>query len=235
MARQTVGQLLQNISSTVNQDPTQPTDGGADFLLWLNFLNRSQIEWAEANDWEQLKRTYFATLSIPSNGSMGSVGLPLDYRKLAAPVINYSTGVTGGEGWAEILPERELMQPISTKWFYVVGDPSNGHYLKWAPGSTTQIGASGATLAISYYSMPTSMVSSTQYPVVPDSEFLVQRTIGYVLEARSDPRFQDEERKARERLLAMIENANAAKYNSYVSPMDILTPEKALGFRVGRN
>jgi hypothetical protein len=63
MARQSVGQILQNISATVNQDQTQPTDGGADFLLWLNFINRAQIEWAEAIDWEQLKKTYLTYIS----------------------------------------------------------------------------------------------------------------------------------------------------------------------------
>ncbi|MFQ6413442.1 hypothetical protein, partial [Streptococcus pneumoniae] len=89
----------------------------------------------------------------------------------------------------------------NSKWFYVQGDPNGGFNLQWNPGDTTKIGASGATIALSYYSMPTSLVSASQYPVIPDSEFLTQRTIAYVLEARSDPRYQDEERKARERLI----------------------------------
>jgi hypothetical protein len=235
MARQSVGQILQNISATVNQDPTQPTDGGADFLLWLNFINRAQVEWAEAFDWEQLKKTHLTSLVIPSGGSIASIGLPLDFRKLSGPVINWSTGVTGGEGWPEILPERLMMQGTTDKFFFAQGDPSGGYNLQWYPGSTTNVGASGATISITYYSMPTSLVSSTQYPITPDSEFIAQRTIAYVLEARSDPRYQDEERKARERLLTMIENASVAKYESYVSPTKILTPENRQGFRLGRN
>ncbi len=235
MARQTVGTILQNIGATVNQDPTQPTDGGADFLLWLQFINRAQVEWAESFDWEVLKKHYYTTLIIPSGGSMASVGLPLDFRKLSGPVVNYSTGVAGGETFQEILPERQLEYAPTDKWFYVFGDISNGYSLQWNPGSTTNIGASGATLSITYYSIPTSLASATQYPVVPDSEFLTQRAIAYVLEARSDPRYQDEEQKARERLIAMVDNASIAKYNSYVNPIKVLTPENKQNFRLGRN
>jgi len=236
MARITVGTMLQNISSTVNQDPTQPTDGSADWSLWMQFINRSQIEWAESNDWEQLKKTYYTTVNISTGYSMASIGLPLDYRKLAGPIVNWSTGDTGGTSWGEILPERKLLfNPDQDKIFWTQGDPNGGYNLQWNVVYWTMPGGSGATLEINYYSMPTSLVSSTQYPVVPDSEFLTQRTIAYVLEARSDPRYQDEERKARERLLTMIENANVAKYESYVNPIKILTPENVRGFRIGRN
>lgn len=199
--------------------------------MWLNFINRAQIEWAEANDWEALKKPYYPILSQISPASTTSVGLPLDFRKLAGPIINYSTGVSGGEAWPEQLAERKLMQSTSSKFFYIQGDPSNGYSLQWYPGTLM----SGATVEINYYSMPTSLVSATQYPVIPDSDFLTQRTIAYVLEARSDPRYQDEEQKAREKLITMIENANIAKYESYVNPISILTPENRRGFRFGKN
>lgn len=235
MARQQVGTIMQNIGATVNQDPTQPTDGSADWVLWLAFINRSQTEWAESFDWEQLKQTYYASISLGSNSSMASIGLPLNFRKLAGPVVNWSTGVAGGTAWAEILPERKLMYNTSDKFFWVQGDPNGGYNLQWNVAYWSTSGGSGATLEINYYSMPTSLASSTQYPVIPDSEFLSQRTIAYVLEARSDPRYQDEERKARERLLQMIDNASIAKYDSYVSPMKILTPENRQGFRIGKS
>lgn len=229
MARQTVGAILQHISATVNQDPTQPTDGGADFLLWLQFINRAQIEWAEAFDWEVLIKTFKPPIS---GTSQATIPLPQDFRKLAGPVKNWSTGVTGGEDWAEELPERISTRNInSDKFFLVAGDISNGMNLLWYPATL----ASGASITIPYYSMPTSLASATQYPVIPDSEFLVNRTIGYVLEARSDPRYQDQERKARERLLEMIENSSVAKYNSYVNPIKIFSTENRKGFRMGRN
>lgn len=231
MARQTVGVIMQNISATVNQDPTQPTDGSADFLLWLQFINRAQIEWAETYDWEVLRTKYYPSLGI-SPASMASIGLPADFRKLSGPVVNYSTGVAGGESWPQIKPEDQLLySPNGDKFFTVNGDPSNGYYLLWSPGTLT----SGATVEIPYYSMPTSLVSATQYPVMPDSEFLVNRTVAYVLEARSDPRYQDQERKARERLLQMVENQNLDKFNPYTGPIPVTTPERRNHFRFGRN
>jgi len=221
---------MQNVSATVNQDPTQPTDGGADFLLWLQFINRAQIEWAEANDWEVLRKNYYPTLA-ENSASMASIGLPLDFRKLSGPVLNYSSGVDGGETWPEIPTERTKMFSTEDKFFTINGDPSNGYYLLWNPGTLT----SGATVEIPYYSMPTSLASATQFPLVPDSEFLTNRTIAYILESRSDPRFQEQETKARERLLMMIENANLAKYEPYTNNVRVITPENKFSFRFGRN
>jgi hypothetical protein len=235
MAYFTVGQIMENIAATVNQDPTQPTDGSADWTLWLFFINRAQQEWVNSFDWEVLKKPYFAELSPATNYSLASIGLPGDFRKLAGPVTNLSTGVDGGTGWPEVLPEDVLLYNQDEKWFYVQGDPTNGFSLQWNYGDYFALGVSGATISIPYYSMPTSLVSSNQYPVIPDSEFLTQRTIAYVLESRSDPRYQDEEAKAREKLLTMIENAGVAKYNSYVSPQPVRTTEWRRNFRFGKN
>lgn len=230
MARKTVGTILADISSTVNQDPTQPADGGADFLLWLQFINRAQVEWAESNDWEVLRKLYYPILPAAST-SMTSLGLPLNFRKLAGPVVNYSSGMSGGEAWPEITTERLKLMNGTDKFFTVNGDPSSGYYLLWSPGTLV----SGATVEIPYYSMPTSLVSATQFPVIPNSEFLTDRSIAYILEARSDPRYQQNEAKAREKLLMMIENAEIAKYEPYTNPIKILTPENKSGFRMGRN
>src|SRR5258708_14061352 len=106
---------MQNISSTVNQDPTQPQDGGADFLLWLQFINRAQIEWAESFDWEVLKKIYYPNPQGGITTSLCSIGLPQDFRKITGPVVNYSTGVTPGESWAEELPERVLLRKTDEK------------------------------------------------------------------------------------------------------------------------
>lgn len=220
---------MQHISATVNQDPTQPTDGSTDFNLWMAFLNRAQIEWAEAWDWEELRKVYYPTIS---GTTTATIPLPQDFRKMSAPVLNYSVGISDGQPWEEVPADRLQFKNISSDYFFIhTGDLSNGHFLQWYPATL----ASGASLAIPYYSMPTSLASATQYPVVPDSEFLAQRVIAYVLESRSDPRYQDEENKARERLLTMVENANLMKFNSYVNPIKIMTMEQRKAFRLGRN
>ena len=230
MARVTVAELMRGCSAIVNQDVSVPADGSTDWVLWLHFINRSQVEFAESFDWEILKKVYMPAITPNTANSVLSIGLPLDFRKLAGPVVNYATGVDGGESWPEILPEKKLLYYPQNKYFYVQGDISGGYSLQWSPGTLS----SGASIEINYYSMPTSLVSSTQYPVVPDSDFLTQRTIAYVLEARSDPRYQDEERKAREKLLLMIENSSISKYSSYVSPQPVGSTLNTRNLRIGK-
>jgi len=185
MARQSIGEIFSHISSTVNQDPTQPVDGSTDFNLWMSFINRAQIEWAESYDWEELRKLYYPTIS---GTTTATIPLPADFRKMSAPVLNYSVGIQDGQPWEEVPADRLAFKNISSDRFFILtGDPFNGHFLQWYPATI----ASGASLAIPYYSMPTSLASATQYPVAPDSEFLAQRVIAYVLESRSDPRYQD--------------------------------------------
>ena len=228
MARQTVSEIFAHIGSTVNQDPSVPTDGSADFLLWMSFLNRAQIEWAESYDWEELRKVYYPSIT---GFSQATIALPLDFRKLSAPILNYSVGIQDGQPWEEVPADRlQWKNTVSDRFFIVTGD-SNGHYMNWYPATI----ASGASIAIPYYSMPTSLASVTQYTVTPDGEYLAQRVIAYVLETRSDPRYQDEEQKARERLLQMVENANLIKFSSYVNPVRIMTQENRKSFRLGRN
>lgn len=229
MARQSVSDIFSHIGSTVNQDPTVPTDGSADWSLWMSFLNRAQIEWAESYDWEELRKVFYPSVSGFTNAT---IALPQDFRKVSAPILNYSVGIQDGQPWMEQAADRlQYMNNSSDRFFIITGDPFNGHYMQWYPATL----ASGASVSIPYYSMPTSLASSTQIPVMPDSEFLAQRVIAYVLESRSDPRYQDEENKARERLLQMVENATLMKFNSYVNPIRILTPENRKSFRLGRN
>ena len=60
--------------------------------------------------------------------------------------------------------------------------------------------------------------------------------MAYVLEARSDARFQQTETKARQKLLMMIEQADAAKFSSYAGAEPVRTgAEYRLGFRIGRD
>lgn len=229
MAKQSIGQIMQHIGATVNQDPTQPADGSTDFNLWVSFLNRSQIEWAEAYDWEELRKVYRPTIGGTTNAT---IALPDDFRKISAPILNYSVGINDGQPWEEVPADRlSFKNPVSDMFFIITGDPAFGHFMQWYPATL----GSGASLAIPYYSMPTSLASATQFPVMPDSEFLAQRVIAYVLESRSDPRYQDEENKARERLLQMVENAELMKYSSHVNPIRIMTAEQRKSFRLGRN
>ena len=227
MARLAVSDLMKNIAATVNQEATSPTAGGTEWTLWLEFINRGVYEWAEAHDWETLRKEFKPSISGLSNAT---IPLPTDFRKLAGYPVLWGS-VDGGLEWPESLVEQRLLYSVTDNWVQVRGDISNGYNLIWNPGTL----ASGASVTIQYFSVPTSLASPAQFPVIPDSQFLVDRTISYILESRSDPRFQQQEVKARDRLLQMIESANVAKYSSYAGSNPVLTTNRRVGFRLGRD
>lgn len=227
MARMTVEQIMRQMAATVNQEASAPTEGSSEWSLWLDYINRAYQEWAESTDWEVLRRRFFPGVT---GVSQASVSLPNDFRKLAAPPRLHVDNNYGIE-FGEVLPEQESLYNPEDKYITIVGNHTDGWTMVFNPGTM----ASGASLQVEYFSMPTSLASNTEIPITPDPQYLVDRSIGYIFEARSDPRFQIEENKARERLLTMIENANAAKYNSYAGQSQMVTPERRMGFRLGRD
>ena len=230
MARLTINEIMESIAATVNQEASSPTAGGAEYNLWLEFINRAQAEWAESNDWEELRK-YFST--TVTGMTQATVSLPNDYRKAATAPRLYNTGnTTDGEEFPAIPVEDRGLYDITDQYVYELGNYQDGKSLIFHPATL----ASGASIVIQYFSTPTSLASPTQVPPISDSQYLIDRTISYIFEARSDPRFQQQESKAREKLLAMVENANLSKYNSYGNPQYVKNaPLTKLGFRVGRD
>jgi hypothetical protein len=228
MARLTVTQIMQQIASTVNQESAAPDAGNAEWGLWLQYINRSYFEWVDSHDWEVSRKFWFPVIS---GVSQATVSLPGDFKKLAADVVLYNGEQTQGSHYGEILPEQEGLYVNTDKYVKITGNLSDGFNMLINPGTL----ASGASLSVQYFSTPTSLASGSEIPLIPDSQFLVDRAIAYIFEARSDPRFQQEETKARERLMTMIENADVAKYNSYASPNFVITPERKQSFRIGRD
>lgn len=231
MARLTVNEIMTSIAASVNQEATAPTAGGAEYLLWLEYINRAVQEWGSSHDWEVLKKTFLPGVT---GVSQATVTLPLDYRKMAAAPRLHSLEMSyvEGEEFPDIQEETRGLYNKNDKFVYEVGDYSTGISLVFHPATL----ASGASLEIPYYSFPTSLASPAQIPLVPDAQYLIDRTIGYIFEARSDPRFQQSETKAREKLLQMIESQNDQKYTSYDNPQYVMNgPLKKMGFRVGRD
>lgn len=221
---------MQAVAATVNQESTAPSATSAEHSLWLEFINRGTREWAESNDWEVLKKTFYPTVT---GVSWATVSLPADYKKLAdSPRLMLSGNSEGGTEYPEIMEEEKSLYISTDKYIYETGNATDGYSLIWHPGTLS----SGASIAITYFSTPTSYTSPTNQTIVPDSEYLIDRTIAYIFEARSDPRFQGQETKARERLLQMIEDSNMTKYNSYSNPNYVpVSPLRKRGFRVGRD
>jgi hypothetical protein len=164
--------------------------------------------------------------------SWATVSLPADYKKLADTPKLHTLNASTGVSYPEVLEEEQGIYLSTDKYITERGNTSDGYSLIFHPGTLS----SGASISIVYYSIPTSLASPAQQPITPDSEYLIDRTIAYIFEARSDPRFQGQEAKARQRLLMMVEDANLSKYNSYSNPNYVGNgPLKRMGFRMGRD
>lgn len=228
MSRLSVTELMVEIASLVNQEATAPTAGSSEHSLWLSYINRGVFEFANSTDWEVLRKRFFPSIS---GTSQATVTLPLDFRKIAAPPRLYDGSISKGVEYPEPLPEQEGLNASTDKYFETVGNLSTGFSLVFHPGTL----ASGASLMVQYFSIPTSLASGNQYPLVTDSQFLVDRVIAYVFESRADARFQTSEVKARERLLNMVENQNMSKYSSFAGQNRLMDDTKKSGFRIGRD
>jgi len=226
--RKTVSEVMTQISSTVNQEATAPTTGDAEFNLWLQYLNRSQDEWSEAYDWEGSRVHYNPDID---EAQTSLVTLPHNFTKLAGPVLLYGQGTADPIEYNYVLDENTSMYSSLDKYVTVRGDIAIGKSLYFNPGTL----ASGASLYVQYFSTPTSLTTTTQYLTMEDSQFAVDRTIAYILEARSDPRFQIMESKARDRLVTMVDNANDEHFSSYAATSYIPSTLRRQGFRIGRN
>lgn len=229
MSRLTVTQLMQQIAATVNQDAEAPQAGGTEWTLWLAFINRAMQEWSESADWEELRQIYYPSITGVGNYS---IALPLDYKRLAGYPRMFDNSATGSTVFPVIVAEEiDRYNKTTDKFSWVYGDSGNGHSLQWNPGTLS----SGASVQIQYFSSPTSLASPNDFPKLGDSQFLVDRTIAYVFEARSDPRFQEQEQKAREKLLQMVDNNTIDKYNSFGGNSYVTNAASKAGFRFGRD
>ena len=223
---ETLQTIQEKVAALVDQSTTPPTNGGSEWNVRTTFINRAVKEWSEAYDWEALRvLTTFGTSGV----SGATVALPSNFKKMAAYPVYYDGSSTTGTQWTEIQPNETGLYNSTDNYYYITGDAGKGFYAIWNPATL----ASGASVAISYYKQPTVLSSTTDTMECPNPEFVIDRTIAYILEARSDARFQEMETKAREKLLQMVDNENT-KSAAYLS--NIKTPEQLYyNFRLGRD
>jgi len=226
MAVDTLNDIQSKIASLVDQSTTPPSSGGSEWNIRTTFINRAIKEWSEAYDWENLRSITWLNTSGVSGATLA---LPADFRKMAAYPNFYDGSIDGGEDWSEIMPHEINLHISTDKYFYILGDVGHGFYMIWNPATL----ASGTTINIQYYKNPTVLSVTTDATECPNPEFLIDRTMAFIFEARSDARFQEVEAKAREKLLQMIDNENA---KSVAYRNEVKTPEKLYyNFRVGRD
>lgn len=225
MSLYTVSNIQDKIATVIDHSATGPASSTDEYAWRLGFINRSYQEWATAYDWESLRKEVFLGVT---GVSQASISLPADFRKMAMdPILYGSSDINQSKGYPEIPPEDRKLYINSDEYFYLLGSRENQTMII-NPGTL----ASGASILISYFSFPTSLVSGGDTTSINDPEFVVDRTIAYILQTRSDPRYQQIEAAAREKLVQMVDNEKD-KGLSMDNP--VKTPEQRSGFRIGRD
>ena len=158
----------------------------------------AQREWAETYDWRSLYREYNMVVSTSTGNA--SIALPANFRKAAGfPQITFD-GVTT-ETFNEIRAEERTNYSSNSRFVYFLGDQNAGYTMVINAGTL----ASGASVFIPYRASLASLVSPANIAMCPNPEYLVQRTLAYIWESRSDQRFPQAKAESDKILQKMLE------------------------------
>lgn len=220
--------LQVRIASIADQDATEPTVGGDDWNLRLKYLNMAQREWAETYDWQVLYREFNSITSQPTGNA--TLSLPNDYRKLASyPKIASGDG-TSDDTYSEIRPQEKARYRSYDKYIYIIGAEKDGYMMYIHPESI----CSGASIMVPYFSTPSSLATTTDVSVCPNPDYLVQRSIALLWEAREDNRFPQAKAEADKILQRLLEHEvtfTDAAANSRIETNE----QRNYNFRLGVN
>src|SRR3990167_9233923 len=97
-------ELQKRLAAYLDQTVTSPTEGGADWNLRLQFINRRQEQWARAYDWDALRSDFKFTVT---GTNQGSIALPVDFNRLGSEVVLYGGTDTKGIAYP-IVPREEV-------------------------------------------------------------------------------------------------------------------------------
>lgn len=218
----TLEDMLKDVGSYVDQDDTTPTD--TDLAIRTRFMNFALREWAMSYDWDELKSSYRFTTTL---ASQATISLPTNFKKPCGALSYYNTQTTLPEQY-ELIPLEETINRFTTDNFgYILGNEADGYNII-VPKSFP----SGASLALPYYRYPASLATLTDVAEMRNPNYLVQRTIAFVLEGRGDPRYQRAEEKATVILQSSIENQNTLRISGGENRVSDYYTKR--GFRIGR-
>jgi hypothetical protein len=195
--RNTLEDILKRIGGYVDQEVETPTS--SDLTARTDYVNRALFEWANAYDWDNLNQTYNFTISATSTISLG---LPTNFKKPMSALYDY---VSNPPTEYPIVPKDErFTYQLNEKYAYLDGNDSDGFCLIVPKGLS-----SGASIVMDIQVYPSTLASLSQYAQISNTDYLVQRAISLVLEARGDSRFPVARAEAERILANMIEVQNA--------------------------
>jgi hypothetical protein len=200
MANISVNEIMSRMAAYADQDENTSNISATDYSLRLKYINMALTEWAEANDWQTLYTEYNMLISAATGNA--SVALPTDFRKLASfPVIS-NAGST--DLFAETKPQSAGQYTSTDKRVEILGNPQDNYTLR-IYGVTL---SSGASVKVPYFMSAQSLVSPANIAEIPNPDYLVKRSLAYLLEAREDARFPQMKQEAERILGSMIDYEN---------------------------
>lgn len=171
----TLREILERVSSHLDLEVSD-LNAGTELTYRANLANQAVLDWAAFYQWRQLKR------EVSTVASMASLSLPGDFYSFTGkPQVYKSSGVW--DAYPEILPEERYSTGESDKYCYVLPDSDSGYTAIF-----NNIDAN-ASLSYVYQRQPSLMASLANVCEVPDPQYVVLKTVAYVLQGRSDPRF----------------------------------------------
>lgn len=189
------------------------------------YINMAQREWAETYDWRSLYREYNMVVSTSTGNA--SIALPANFRKSAGtPQITYDGTTT--LNFHEIRAEERTTQKASSKYVYFLGDQNTNFTMVINAGTL----ASGASVFVPYRASLASLVSPADIAMCPNPEYLVQRSLAYIWESRSDARFPQAKAESDKILQKMLEYEQT--YGEGMIDSIQTADEKYYNFRWGR-
>ena len=228
MGRISTDEIQSRTASYLDQDEKTSNISSGDYSLRLKYINMALSEWQEATDWQSLYKEYNVLVSTSTGNA--SIALPATFRKLASyPAITWDGTTTSL--FPEIRPQTQGQYLATDRRVEIIGNPKD-QYVMRVYGVTL---VSGASVKVPHYQSVGSLASPADIAEIPNSDFLVKRTIAYVLEAREDARFPGMKQEADGILANMIDFENV--FGEASTNDRIKTPEETKfgNFRWGRD
>ena len=218
-----IRKVLQKTSQT-----TSITDTNDEYTLIRGFVNESNEEGWKASDW-RFKYTEFNTRTSTSTGNT-SIALPTNFDELFGFPFITEDGTNTYE-FAEIDPYTRQGQGSQRYCYTLKGGTSNTLIVN--PRTSDGWLSSGASIRVPYRRSLASLASPADKPDFIHSDFIVERTIAHLWEAREDARFTRSEAKADKILARLVEDENSRSpgYDNEIS----MPEERNFSFRLGRD
>lgn len=226
MANISLDEIQSRLAAYADQDENTSSISATDYSLRKKYINMALTEWQEATDWQTLYTEY--NMNISTSTGNASVALPSNFRKIASYPVISNAGST--DLYPETRPQEAGQYGSTDKRVEILGNPQDNYTLR-VYGVTL---SSGASVKVPYYMSAQSLVSPADIAEVPNPDYLVKRSLAYLLEAREDARFPQMKQEAERILGSMIDYENVFSEASTFSTVKTVEETK-YGMRWGES